>query len=84
MSPPFGAILGFVLGQDFTTPQLQSLAVTSDGFLVSGNYFLGSFDEFEETLNQCLDAEALFIPMGTKEAFWAIFKKRVGDFRVKY
>lgn len=42
LSPVYGAILGFVLNQNYTEPQLHTLSITSDGFMISGDYFFWS------------------------------------------
>ena len=54
MSPKMAAIVGYLLGEQFTVPELEGLCVTSDGYCVGhtkGNvdesYFLGTFEDLE-------------------------------------
>ncbi len=44
MSPMMSAILGAIVGKEWTVPALYGLSVTSDGFVVSGHRFLGDVD----------------------------------------
>jgi len=78
-SPKFHAVLGFILGERWTSPSLASLSITSDGFLVSGHNFLGTVSDLERNLTEVLD----FVKCTPQQKveFWKHYKNRISDFR---
>jgi hypothetical protein len=79
MSGRMAAILGYFLGEEYTDPQVYSLSITSDGFLVSGNYFLGAAEDLENNVTRLLDCAGV-----TKEEeaeFRRIMKQKIQDWR---
>ena len=66
MSPKMAAIVGVILGQDFTTPALAAITTTSDGFLLGMNrgdcgfnVFIGSYSDLERNWSNLLDCAEL-------------------------
>lgn len=74
------AIIAFILEQDgWTTPQLYSLSITSDGFVVSGDHFIGSVEDLERNLG----GAAAHAGLTNVEAvyFEALYRSRTDDWR---
>jgi len=74
MSPKMAAIVGCILGQEFTRPQLVGLTVTSDGFVlgmhagdIGFNDFIGARADLDRNWDRLLDAAEL-TPDERKEA----------------
>ena len=66
MSGKMAAIVGYVLGEEFTSPQVAELAVTSDGFVLarrSGdigcNDWIGEVGDLERNVRNLLEAAEL-------------------------
>jgi hypothetical protein len=66
MSPKMAAIVGCILGEKFTEPQLVGLTVTSDGFVlgmpaggIGFDDFVGAFTDLDRNWNVLLDAAEL-------------------------
>jgi hypothetical protein len=49
-SPKMTAILGYLLDQEWTSPQIVSMAITSDGFLVTDGDFFGDAESLDRNL----------------------------------
>lgn len=61
MSPKMGSIVGYILGQDWVTPQVNSLVVTSDGFVLAQvkgdiglNHFIGAEEDLQRNWKELL------------------------------
>ena len=59
MSPRMAAIVGCILGEEWTDPSIHHITVTSDGFATCMHYFLGSVDDLVHNLAQLADAAQL-------------------------
>lgn len=66
MSPKMGAILGCILGEEFTNPNIDELCVTSDGMLLGRlegdcgmNEFLGSAADLRRNIKNLMDVAGL-------------------------
>jgi hypothetical protein len=59
MSPKMAAIVAYILGVKWTDPELRSLAITSDGYVVSDSLFIGSVDDLERNINELLNVAGL-------------------------
>ncbi len=79
MSPKMAAMVGYILGQEWTSPSLITLSITSDGFLVSMEHFLGSATDLEDNLTRLFKAANL--SREEQEYFWSLFRQRVDDWR---
>ena len=79
MSGRMGAILGYILGEAYTEPQIHALSITSDGFLVSGQYFLGDAKDLEDNVTCLLDCADL--TAAEKKEFRTVMKQKVQDWR---
>jgi hypothetical protein len=80
IEPVLGAIVGYIIGVSWVTEPLRTLSITSDGFLLSENYFFGRVDEFVKIFEELLDYAK--VTEKQHEQFWQLFKQRVGDFRL--
>lgn len=78
-SPQFHAMIAFVLGEEWTTPSLCTMSITSDGFVVSLQNFLGSASEMEENFRGALNH--VNATDKQKQEFWKRYKARVCDWR---
>lgn len=78
-SPMFHAVIAYILGQVWTKPSLRTLSITSDGFVVSEQNFIGSVEDLERNLGgasaaaELTDAEAVF--------FYELYRSKVDDWR---
>jgi hypothetical protein len=86
MSPRMGAIVGCVLGEEFTTPVLEELCITVDGCVLGRergdcghNMFIGSAVDLARNWSELLDAAGLSAEE-TAEA-WRMYRGAVEDFR---
>ena len=66
MSPKMAAIVGYILGQEWTNPYITELQVTSDNFVLSGintdpllNRIEGRLDELQDNWNRLLAVAGL-------------------------
>ena len=79
MSPKLGAIVACILGENWTSPRLSHLSITSDGFVVSGDHFIGSAQDLQRNIDNLLEVADL-----TKEetrVFWELYACNVTDWR---
>ena len=79
MSPKLGAIVACILGENWTSPRLSHLSITSDGFVLSGHNFLGSAYDLGRNIDNLLEVADL-----TKEetrVFWELYACNVTDWR---
>lgn len=84
MSGKMAAILGYVLGESWTEPEIRELHVTVDGFLlarrngdVGCNDFIGAMSDFTQNVN-CL-FEVAELALFEVLDFWQLWKKQVKD-----
>lgn len=79
-SPQFHAIIAYILGErGWTTPEICTLSITSDGFVVSMDNFIGSATDLEQNISGALDAANCTEKQ--KGHFWTLYKERVQDWR---
>lgn len=50
MSPRMAAYVAYLLGQNWTTPSIGGMAVTSDGYLICDGEFHGAMSDFDDNL----------------------------------
>jgi hypothetical protein len=63
MSPKMESIVGYIIGQDWVTPQINGLSFTSDGFVLASvkgdcgaNYFVGTKEDLRVNWGNMLNA----------------------------
>ena len=78
MSPKMAAIVGYIVGEAWTSPAMHSLCVTSDGFVISGDKFLGAKSDLVNNWNSLLTAAEL--AMDEKIAADSLFTQQVMQF----
>lgn len=86
MSGKMAAIVGYVLDQEWTQPEIAEMVVTSDGFVLarrSGdigcNDWIGSAEDLERNASNLLEAADL---TENERAEWqSLFRARVTDWR---
>jgi hypothetical protein len=66
MSPKMGSIVAYILGQEWVSPQVNGLMVTSDGFVlgqvkgdIGYNHFIGAEDDLQTNWRNLLDCAGL-------------------------
>jgi hypothetical protein len=65
MSPKMAFIVGAIIGEDWAkgprgeTSPGSHFSITSDGFVICGNMFIGAVDEFDKNLEQLEQAAKL-------------------------
>jgi hypothetical protein len=79
MSGKMAAIVGFVLGESWTEPAMQSLSVTSDGFVTTESEFLGEAADLDRNLLNLLVAAGL--DEEERSEFERLYRERVDDWR---
>lgn len=75
------ALVGCILGQDWTTPRLQALTVTSDGFVLGvvgglANDFVGAFSELSKNWRNLCEFAGLTVE--EKRVAGEMFKRATG------
>jgi hypothetical protein len=86
MSGKMAAIVGYVLDQEWTTPQLAELAITGDGFVlgrrsddIGCNEWIGSAVDLERNVRNLLDSAELDSAERTE---WGhLYRTKVTDWR---
>lgn len=79
MSGKMAAILGYILDEVWTNPQIYALAVTRDGHLVTTDAYLGAAADLDANLSRLFDAAGL--GPGERVEFWQRYYRRVDDWR---
>lgn len=81
MSGKMAAIVGFILGETWTSPRIWSLSITSDGFLLANgaNEFIGSADDLADNIARLMDAADL--DPSERAEFSRLYRSRVNDWR---
>lgn len=79
MSGRMAAIVGYVLGESWTEPELPYLSVTSDGFVTSADDFMGEAADLDRNILDLLDAAGL--TADERAEFESRYRDRVDDWR---
>lgn len=86
MSGKMAAIVGYVVGQEWTAPEIAELAVTSDGFVLARlrgdigcNDWVSSAEDMDRNVANLLEAAGL--TPDEKTEWQRLFKARVMDWR---
>lgn len=86
MSGKMAAILGYVLGETWSEPEIRELHVTVDGFLlarhngdVGCNDFIGAMGDFTDNTNRLFEVAEL--RLDEVLTFWQLWKRKVTDWR---
>ncbi len=77
MSGKMAAILGFMLGESWSNPEMVSLYVTSDGFIGTANAFLGDAKDYVRNIDTLLDAAGV---TAEERAYWLQLEMEKIDF----
>ena len=79
MSGRMAAIVGCILGQEFTNPRMAWLSISSDGFVTSDADFIGDSLSLERNLANLLEAADLTPP--ERELFNKLMATGIEDHR---
>ena len=87
MSAKMAAIVGFVLGQEFTTTRIAEMVITSDAMVLARqagdiglNLFIGRAADLERNWSNLIDSACLLDVEKTELA--RLFRSRVQDHRL--
>lgn len=86
MSGKMAAIVAYVLGEDWTSPRITEMAVTSDGGVLAAedgevglNHFIGDGGDLDRNVRNLLDVAGL---TDEERAEWGrLYQARVEDWR---
>lgn len=79
MSGKMAAIVGYILGESWTEPEIAALSVTSDGFVLTDAEFFGEAADLDRNLlNLLVAAEAT---TDERAEFERRYRERVDDWR---
>lgn len=79
MSGKMAAIVGYILGESWTEPEIAALSVTSDGFVLTDAEFFGEAADLDRNLlNLLVAAETT---MDERAEFERRYRERVDDWR---
>ena len=83
MSPKMASIVAYILGENWVTPQVSGIMVTSDGFALASvqgdlgyNHFLGAASDLENNLERLEQAAGLNEEQ--RKLFARLRKERIG------
>mgnify|MGYP001567949505 CR=1 FL=1 len=86
MSGRMAAIVGFILGQDWSVPRIVEVAITSDGYVLARekgdvglNVFIGSTADLEKNWRNLLESACL-LP-DEKAEISRLYRARIQDHR---
>lgn len=79
MSGKMAAIVGYILGESWTEPEIAALSVTSDGYVTTDSEFFGEAADLDRNLLNLLLAADLTSEERSK--FERLYKERVDDWR---
>ncbi len=79
MSGKMAAIVGYILGESWTEPEIVALSVTSDGFVLTDAEFFGEAADLDRNLLNLLVAAEL--TPEERAMFERLYRKRVDDWR---
>ena len=77
--PEMTAIIAYVLGEDWTDPQIAWMSVSSDGYVTTDADFLGDAADLDRNIRKLLIAAGL--SPDEREEFALLFRQRVDDHR---
>src|SRR3990170_7976976 len=79
MSGKMAAIVGYILGESWTEPEIAALSVTSDGFVLTDAEFFGEAADLDRNLlNLLIVAE---LTADERAEFECRYRERVDDWR---
>ena len=78
MSGMMSAIVGCILGQEFTDPQMHGLSISADGYVQSMETFIGSAEDFERNIASLLSHAGL---TPEEQAEWDRLYSQIDDWR---
>ena len=79
MSGKMAAIVGYVLGEEWTEPTIPSLSITSDGFVVTMDDFIGEASDLDRNVGNLLGVAGL---TDEEQAEWdRLYRMKVEDWR---
>lgn len=79
MSGKMAAIIGYVLGESWTEPEIKAMSVTSDGYVTSESEFLGEAADLDRNILNLLVAADLSDE--ERSEFERLYRDRVDDWR---
>ena len=79
MSGKMAAIVGYILGESWTEPEIDALSVTSDGFVLTDVEFFGEAADLDRNLLNLLVVAEL--TPAERAEFERLYRKRVDDWR---
>ena len=79
MSGKMAAIIGYVLGEAWTDPEITALSVTSDGFVTTPSEFIGEPADLDRNILNLLVAAGLSAE--ERAEFERLYRDRVDDWR---
>lgn len=86
MSPKMAAIVGYLVGEEWTDPAIHELSITSDGVVIAwtsmGDQIIGGASDLEMNLRRLVEAAELTEEEASE--FWGICRSKVTDWRYGY
>jgi len=79
MSGKMAAIVGHILGERFTEPEIAWMSISSDGFVTTESVFIGRAEDLENNLTNLYVASGLTTP--EIKAFNQLYRSKVDDWR---
>jgi hypothetical protein len=79
MSGKMAAIVGYILGESWTEPEIAALSVTSDGFVLTDAEFFGEAADLDRNLLNLLVAAE--VTPEERADFERLYRERVDDWR---
>jgi len=79
MSGKMAAIVGYILGESWSQPEITALSVTSDGFVTTESEFLGEAADLDRNILNLLVAADLNAE--ERAEFERLYRDRVDDWR---
>jgi hypothetical protein len=79
MSGKMASIVGFILGESWSEPEIAALSVTSDGFVTTESEFFGEAADLDRNIMNLLVAAEL--TQAERAEFERLYRKRVDDWR---
>jgi hypothetical protein len=79
MSGKMAAIVGYIVGESWTEPEIAALSVTSDGFVLTDAEFFGEAADLDRNLLNLLVAAE--VTPEERVEFERLYRERVDDWR---
>jgi len=79
MSGKMAAIVGYILGESWTDPEIAALSMTSDGFVQTDAEFFGEAADLDRNLLNLLVAAE--VTSEERPEFEDLYRERVDDWR---